>query len=290
MSYKLRVRRQDDITWKFITNPITIAKDQGVVVTQGTTPDDHAFGTLTSAISIGNTEINVTTDKNQVFDSNTSLIVGGSTITATDLVSVSDKRVTRYPGMESLDSPFNNVSQTCYVAFNPSNVYDVFKAPLFDDGIVRFGWESKVGSSAGRIQFCMIEGAGPKDRNPKTGVPWGNIESPGNGEPSGRLVSTTWNVSDAAATTVNMDLPHFIYYLYTPELSPDEMARGTISPVYIKAEPGQAPNYINEELSTAKNFYTGISPPFPIYNFTYHNLNKDPDVAATLQITKIQRT
>ena len=68
------------------------------------------------------------------------------------------------------------------------------------------------------------------------------------------------------------------------------MARGTISPVYKKAEPGQAPNYIDEGLSTAKNFYTGISPPFPIYNFTYHNLNKDPDVAATLQITKIQRT
>ena len=73
-----------------------------------------------------------------------------------------------------------------------------------------------------------------------------------------------------------------IYDLVPAGLFPLERVWGAISPYYDGANPHMAPNFLG---FNPTNSYIGIPPPFPIYNFIYHNLGGSDNV--TLQITRI---
>ncbi|MDB4126506.1 hypothetical protein OAC83_00455 [Flavobacteriales bacterium] len=170
-------------------------------------------------------------------------------------------------------------SETFYVTFQAGQDKKVNSDPLYDDGIVRFGWDAP----GNDIEFYLIPGSEPPGINPATGFPWGPIPSPGIGTPSNGLSANVWNNDSGLPSVSTFVFPGVIYDLMPAGVFGLERASGTISPYYYQANPHNAPNFFDGYNPT--NSYIGEGPPFPTYNFIYHNLDGSDNV--TLQITRI---
>tara|TARA_R100000541_G_C1896458_1_gene83913 strand:+ start:2368 stop:3339 length:972 start_codon:yes stop_codon:yes gene_type:complete len=173
--------------------------------------------------------------------------------------------------------------QTFYVTFDTSQDFKVNQKPLFDDGIVRFGWDAP----GNDIEFYLIPGSEPSGINPANGQPWGNIQPwdilvQGSGFPTDQLQANVWNNDSFLPSISTFISPGVVYDLMPTGLFTVERGSGTISPNYDQANPYMTPNFLGFNNT---NHYVGKRPPFPIYNFTYHNLGSSHNT--TLQITKI---
>ena len=174
-------------------------------------------------------------------------------------------------------------SKTFYVTFQIGQDKKVDSDPLYDDGIVRFGWDAP----GNDIEFYLIPGSEPTGINPATGAPWGNIPAPGSGLPistlsTSQLQANVWNNDSFLPSTSTFISPGVLYDLMPAGVFSLERVSGTISPYYDGASPHMAPNFLGYNPT---NSYIGEGPPFPIYNFIYHNLGGSGNV--TLQITRI---
>tara|TARA_B110001450_G_scaffold159357_1_gene148631 strand:+ start:293 stop:1009 length:717 start_codon:yes stop_codon:yes gene_type:complete len=176
-------------------------------------------------------------------------------------------------------APGAATSNTFYVTFQTGQDKKVNSDPLYDDGIVRFGWDAP----GNDIEFYLIPGSEPSGINPATGAPWGPIPSLGTGTPTGRLSANVWNMDGGLPSISTFIFPGTTYDLVPAGIFSLERAWGTISPYYDGANPHKAPNFFSGYNPT--NSYIGVGPPFPIYNFIYHNLGGSDNV--TLQIERI---
>jgi hypothetical protein len=169
-------------------------------------------------------------------------------------------------------------SKTFYITFATNQDFKVNQQPLYDDGIVRFGWDAP----GNDIEFYLIPGSEPSGINPATGVPWGNIPSLGSGFPASQLQANVWNNDSFLPSVSTFISPGVTYDLMPTGVFALERGSGTISPYYDQANPYIAPNFSG---FNSINSYIGNPPPFPTYNFIYHNLGSSSNT--TLQITRI---
>jgi len=172
-------------------------------------------------------------------------------------------------------------SETFYITFATSQDFKVNQQPLYDDGIVRFGWDAP----GNDIEFYLIPGSEPSGINPATGQPWGNNSTPtqgGMGFPASQLVANVWNNDSFSPSVSTFISPGVIYDLMPAGVFALERGSGTISPYYDQANPYNAPNFSG---FNPTNSYIGNPPLFPTYNFIYHNLGSSSNT--TLQITRI---
>ena len=168
-------------------------------------------------------------------------------------------------------------NETFYVTFQTSQDFKVTQKPLYDDGVVRFGWDSP----GNDIEFFLIPGSEPSGINPATGESWGNIPSSG-GFPASQLQANIWNNDSFLPSTSTFISPGVTYDLMPTGVFALERGWGTISPYYSSADPDTVPNFPSY---SSGNSYIGKQPPFPIYNFIYHNLGASSNT--TLQIERI---
>lgn len=152
--------------------------------------------------------------------------------------------------------------QNFYITFQTSQDKKASTDPLFDDGIVRFGWDAP----GNDIEFFMVPGSEPNANNPATGLPWGNISS--GGIPNGDLTCTVWNMDGTVSDPTYIVSSNLVYDLIPSGITALEIAKGIISPEYDFADPGQAPNFSG--YSSSNNFI-GTGPPFPVYRFELFN-------------------
>jgi hypothetical protein len=172
-------------------------------------------------------------------------------------------------------------SETFYITFATSQDFKVNIQPLYDDGIVRFGWDAP----GNDIEFYLIPGSEPSGINPANGQPWGNNSTPtqgGMGFPASQLQANVWNNDSFLPSVSTFISPGVTYDLMPTGVFALERGSGTISPYYDQANPYIAPNFSG---FNSPNSYIGNPPQFPTYNFIYHNLGSSSNT--TLQITRI---
>jgi len=166
-------------------------------------------------------------------------------------------------------------AQSFYITFQTSQDKKVNSDPLFDDGIVRFGWDAP----GNDLEFYLIPGSEPNANNPVSGQAWGNISS--GGIPNGDLACTIWNM-DATNPSVSTYIVSSgaVYDLKPSGVAALEIARGIIAPEYDFANPGQAPNYNGYSSS---NDFVGTGPPFPMYRFELYNISNSRNTVLWIQ-------
>ena len=213
-------------------------------------------------------------DADPTNEMNTGVVLNG-----TDL-EVTDGNGTIVTDLSSLQDGVNGSSEsnTYYIIFDTGTDFKVAAKPLYDDGILRFGWDAP----GNDIEIMML--ATPTESTPSGGA-WDN-----DGNATGDLVCAVFNI-DATLPFVStyITTKNFTYDIFPAGLAALEMVRGTISAVYNNAQPSSAPNY--PTYSSSNDFTddygrSGGNKRYPIYNFIYHNCGTSMN--STLQITRIQ--
>ncbi|MDC0257774.1 hypothetical protein OAK35_03415 [Crocinitomicaceae bacterium] len=213
-------------------------------------------------------------DADPTNEMNTGVVLNGTNL------EVTDGNGTIVTDLSSLQYGVNGSSEsnTYYIIFDTGTDFKVNAKPLYDDGILRFGWDAP----GNDIEIMMLV---TPTETPPSGGAWDN-----EGTASGDLVCTVFNI-DATLPSVStyITTKNTTYDILPSGLASLEMARGTISAAYSNAQPSSAPNY--PTYSSSNDFTddygrSGGNKRYPIYNFIYHNCGTS--LNSTLQITRIQ--